>query len=115
MKKSVRIISTICLLCPIYAQANDYPTQARVEYVLQCMNKHGGANYDTLYPCVCSIDKIAAAIPYEKYVESETFSYMVKTPGEKGGAFRDAPGARGMVKSFAKVVNAAEDSCFVKK
>ena len=104
-----------CLLLAAPALANNYPTQARVEYVLRCMNEHGGQSYDTLYPCVCSIDKIAGKLPYEKYVESETFSVMVKTPGEKGGAFRDAPGVRGMIKDYRAVKQSAEDSCFVKR
>ena len=107
------IVAAACLAFPGLSQSNDYPTQARVEYVLQCMSKHGGANYDTLYPCVCSIDKIAAALPYDQYVESETFSYMIRTPGERGGAFRDAPGARKMVKNYKNLIKTAESSCFV--
>ena len=110
-----RYMFAACLIYPLFASANDFPTQARVEYVLGCMNEHGGQSYDTLYSCVCSIDKIAAQMSYERFVEAQTFSVMVKTPGEKGGAFRDAPGARGVVKSYAEVKKAATDSCFVKK
>ena len=102
------------LAFPALPSANDYPTQARVEYVLACMEAHGGQSYDTLYPCVCSIDKIAARLPYKKYTEAETFGVMIRTPGERGGAFRDAPGARDMVKKFVEIKQSAEDSCFVK-
>jgi len=77
------------------------------------MNKHGGENYDTLYPCVCAIDRIAEQLPYERYVHSETMSYMIRTPGERGGAFRDAPGARKEVRTFARVRHEAEQACFV--
>jgi hypothetical protein len=120
MLKGETVNKLACLLCvllcfPMTTSANDYPTQARVEYVLGCMNERGGQSYDTLYGCVCSIDKIAEGLPYERYVEAETFGVMVKTPGERGGAFRDAPGARGLLKQFAKLKESAETSCFVKR
>ncbi|NKC11498.1 MAG: hypothetical protein GKR94_04620 [Gammaproteobacteria bacterium] len=109
------VASLLCLVFAPQALANDYPTQARVEYVLSCMTANGGQSYDTLYPCVCSIDKIAQQIKYADYVHAETMSVMITTPGEKGGAFRDAPGARGMVKQFKNVREAAEQSCFVRR
>lgn len=113
--KSTLIFSVACLIVPATGLANnDYPTQARVEYVLGCMNERGGQTYDTLYGCVCSIDKIAAQLPYHDYVEAETFSVMTRTPGEQGGAFRDAPGARETVKEFKKIRKKAESSCFIK-
>ena len=112
-----KFIYPLCALLffPMIINANDYPTQARVEYVLGCMNAHGGQSYDTLYGCVCSIDKIAEKLPYERYVEAETFGVMIKTPGERGGAFRDAPGARDLVKQISKLKENVEASCFVKR
>ena len=112
---TARYIIAAFLIYPIVTHANDFPTQARVEYVLGCMNEHGGQSYDTLYSCVCSIDRIAAQMPYKSYVEAQTLSYMIKTPGEKGGAFRDAPGARGVVKALAELKETTKRSCFVKK
>ena len=70
---------------------NDFPTQARVEYVSQCMAEHGGTNLDNMYHCVCAVDKIAGLMRYEEYSESLTFTYMLDTPGDKGGEFRDPP------------------------
>jgi hypothetical protein len=114
--KSTLLFFIACLIVPtIGFAANDYPTQARVEYVLGCMNERGGQTYDNLYGCICSIDKIAAKLPYKDYVEAETFSVMVRTPGEQGGAFRDAPGARKSVKELKKIRETAESSCFVKR
>ena len=68
--------------------ANDFPTQARVEYVIACMNERGEQSYDTLYPCVCIVDRIASSMPYREYVEAETLTFLFSTPGEKGGVFR---------------------------
>ncbi len=93
---------------------NGYPTQARVEYVMQCMQKNGGQTYDTLYPCVCSIDKIAAQMPYADYAEAVTFSYMRGAPGEAGGVFRDPPRSKQLRSQLKEVEALAKKGCFVK-
>lgn len=108
-------VCALPMLAVSAAQANDFPTQARVEYVLQCMDKSGGQSYDTLYPCICSIDKIAGKMPYDTYEKAATLDVMVKTAGEKGGAFRDAPGARKLVKLLRTTREESERSCFVKR
>ena len=95
--------------------SNDFPTQARVEYVLQCMEKKGGQNYDTLYPCVCSIDKIAEKLTYDEFAEAQTFTYLRSTPGEKGAVFRDPPRAKELRNRLKEAVAFAEQSCFVKE
>ena len=105
---------TLGLLYASCLPANDFPTQARVEYVLACMEIHGGQSYDTLYPCVCSIDKIAAVYNYDEYVQAQMLSFLRSTPGERGGLFRDAtPNSRERVQTLAQVIDAAETSCFV--
>ena len=103
-----------CLLLPALAGANDFPTLARVEYVLRCMDAHGGQSYDTMYPCVCALDKIAGQFSYDEYVEAETFTMLRGTPGERGGVFRDPERAKALYKKFNTVVEGAEKSCFVK-
>jgi hypothetical protein len=103
-----------CLIAPSLSHSNDFPTQARVEYVLQCMELHGGQSYDTLYPCVCSVDKIAAEMSHAEYVEAATYSQMIKTPGERGGLFREMPGTRKLVKRFTRLKEKVETACFAK-
>ncbi|MGR9105917.1 MAG: hypothetical protein ACU843_03200 [Gammaproteobacteria bacterium] len=93
---------------------NGYPTLARVEYVLQCMEQHGGQNLDTLYPCVCSIDKIATQLPYDDYAEAQTFTAMRSAPGEGGGVFRDPPRATELRKKLEEAESFAQKSCYVK-
>lgn len=94
---------------------NDYPTQARVEYVFACMNKYGGENYDHMYGCVCTIDKIAEKIPYANFVATSTLAIMIKTPGERSAAFRDAGGGREAIKAFETFVADTEAACGLKK
>ena len=96
------------------AAANDFPTQARVEFVLGCMGERGGQSYDTLYPCICIIDRIASKMPYREYTAAEMLSFMYSTPGERGGIFRDAaPRSRKRIKTLQAARQEAEAACFV--
>lgn len=113
--KPLLFVTVLALFAPSLVSANDFPTQARVEYVLGCMDRNGGQSYNTFYPCVCAIDKIAEAMPYQAYEDAQTMSVMIRTPGEKGGPFRDAPGARKMVKNFNQVNKDVEKLCWVNK
>jgi len=97
------------------APVNDYPTQARVEYVFGCMNRYGAENYNTLYGCVCAIDHIAEKIPYANFVATSTLAVMIKTPGDRGGPFRDAAGGREAIQAFNTFVADTEATCGLKK
>lgn len=90
---------------------NDFPTQARVEYVMQCMAEHGGSNLDNMYHCVCAIDRIAAAMSFQDYSEALTFTYLFDTPGDKGGEFRDPPKSK-ILRDQLKSAKKSTDSCF---
>jgi hypothetical protein len=94
---------------------NDFPTQDRVEYVLECVAKKGGLKYETLYPCICKIDKIAEKMKYNEYAEARTINFMRKTPGEQGGIFRDPPKAKQLRDQLKSAEKYAEDSCVVKQ
>ncbi len=112
--KSVAVTLTLCsLLLASIATANDFPTQARVEYVLRCMDSYGGQKYEILYSCICVIDKIAENIPYDEYVEGEVFAQLRTTPGERGSVFRDPDRASLLVKKISDLTEDAEKSCFV--
>jgi hypothetical protein len=90
--------------------ANDFPTLARVEFVLRCMEYHGGQVYENMYACVCSIDRIATVFSYDEFVRAEVLAQLRTTPGERGGLFRE--GGRELVTKYLEVTEAAEQSCF---
>ena len=117
MKKSLFALAFAALSSFPYggsAVANDFPTQARVEFVFSCMGERGGQSYNTLYPCVCVIDRIASRMSYRDYTAAETLSFLYSTPGEKGGIFRDAaPQSRKRIKNLQAVRREAEAACFV--
>ncbi len=94
------------------APANDFPTLTRVEYVLHCMQEKGGKNYDNLYHCVCAVDKIAAKMPHEKFLEAQTFETNKNLAGERGGLFRDPPQAKELRDQLKAVQEEAIAACF---
>lgn len=113
MKTKVPIIALACLL-PASSSANDFPTQARVEFVLGCMHEHGGQTWDTLYRCVCLIDRIAADMSYAEFAEAQVFSQLRSTPGERGGVFRDPDQAKYLTEKLDAATERARAACFVR-
>lgn len=95
------------------AVVNDFPTQARVEYVFECMEQHGGQNYDNLYHCSCMMDEIAKRLPYQEYSEAVVFTKLRSTPGEAGGVFRDPPQAKRLREKLQAAESEAESICFI--
>jgi hypothetical protein len=72
--------------CAVAAQAaelpaNDYPTIARADYVFACMQVNGQTR-EALEKCSCSIDQIAAVLPWSEYEETETIMSVSQRGGE---------------------------------
>lgn len=95
------------------ARVNDFPTRDRVDYVLECVAKHGGLSYINQYACGCKIDKIAEQLSFEEYDAARTFAQMQKTPGEQGAAFRDPKQSKDLRSKLKEADAAAEKACFV--
>ena len=94
---------------------NNYPTRDRVEYVFNCIAKHGGKlDYVTQYACGCKIDKIAEKLTFEEYEAASTFTMLRSTPGEKGAVFRDPSQSKDLRTRLKEAEAYAEESCFVK-
>lgn len=90
---------------------NDYPTNARVDYVFGCMKANGETQH-SLEQCSCSIDVIASIIPYERYVTAETVLRMAQVPGNLGGEFRSTAQAKTALDNLRRAQAEAEVRCF---
>ncbi|MBA2780970.1 hypothetical protein [Billgrantia kenyensis] len=103
----------VCLLLPFAAPslANDYPTEARVDYVLGCMASNGNT-YLTMQKCSCSIDVIAEHLPYETYEQVETVLGMQDQRGELGVLFRTERGMQDQVQALHQAQADANLRCF---
>ncbi|ANT63480.1 hypothetical protein AYJ57_23690 (plasmid) [Salipiger sp. CCB-MM3] len=90
---------------------NDYPTEARADYVFGCMASNGQSR-QVLQQCACSIDEIAAILPYERYVEAETVLSMRLTGGERMAVFNGSAAANAIVADLRRAQAEAEVVCF---
>ncbi len=91
------------------AKGYDYPTQGRVEYVLGCMDEKGH-DFANVYKCSCTIDRIAAVLPYDDYVEQMTFAKYATLGGEGGNEFR-VDRARAQTKKCRALQQEAYQAC----
>jgi hypothetical protein len=91
--------------------ANDYPTEARANYVFGCMAVNGQTP-EALRKCSCAIDVIATILPYDGYVSAETVLTMRQTSGERSTLFRDTAPANTHVANLRRAEAEAEIICF---
>ncbi len=104
-----------CLASPCIAAtapgANDYPTEARADYVFGCMKANGDTR-TALQQCSCSIDAIASILPYDRYVEAEAVLSLAQVPGPFGAMFRSPEPAKAAVNDLRRAQAEAEVRCF---
>jgi hypothetical protein len=90
---------------------NDYPTEARADYVYVCM-KMNGETQDMLKRCSCSIDVIASLLPYDRYEAAQTVASMNQALGQIGTMFRNSPQAKETSVELRRAQAEAEVRCF---
>jgi hypothetical protein len=94
------------------APANDYPTEARANYVFACMTTNGRTQ-EALHRCACAIDVIAAAVPFADYEKAETILRMRRVGG--GGylaqEFR-VPISNAILRALQEAQAEADVTCF---
>jgi hypothetical protein len=91
----------------------DYPTEELADYVFGCMAANGQTQ-TALRACSCSIDTIAAKLPYDDYVNAETVLRMQQIPGgdDRAIIFRTQPMMLAMVDKLKQAQVEAEQKCF---
>ena len=114
--KMIKRVMLLALIQPMAAFAgNDFPTVDRVNYVLDCMDRHGEQSITNLLGCSCTIDAIASKMKYEKYSDAKTYEEYKDTPGDKGDAFRTNERAKTLYNKMGELEAEAEKHCFVKQ
>jgi lysyl-tRNA synthetase class II len=107
-------LATIMLSASVLRAAepvNDYPTVVRADYVFACMQVNGQTR-EALEKCSCSIDAIAALLPYDSYEEAETIMRVRQRGGEKAAIFLTNPALRAKVDDLKRAQIEAELRCF---
>ena len=90
---------------------NDYPTSARADYVFACMQTNGQTR-DALERCSCSVDAVAAIIPYAEYESTQTIMSVGQRPGDNSEVFRSYGPFKEQVKKLKTAQVEAELRCF---
>jgi S1-C subfamily serine protease len=97
------------------SKANDFPTYARVEFVLACMRDNPTMGQEAIYKCSCAIDAIATEVNYETWVDLSTIANATTIAGERGGVMRDMKDGRKMIARFREIQDSARKGCFLEK
>jgi lysyl-tRNA synthetase class II len=105
------VVSGSALAQSTAAGLNDYPTEARADYVFGCMAANGQSR-EMLQKCSCSIDRIASILTYDDYVEAETVLSLQQAGGERMSVFKSAQFARDYVANLRRAQAEAEILCF---
>ena len=90
---------------------NDYPTSARADYVFACMQTNGQTR-TALDQCSCSIDAVAAILPYSEYEAAQTIMSIAQRPGDNAQVFRSYGPYKEQVKKLKTAQVEAELRCF---
>ncbi|HSC98386.1 MAG TPA: hypothetical protein VLI21_05765 [Casimicrobiaceae bacterium] len=96
------------------AHANDFPTRARVEFVLKCMQDTKAPPEEAMYKCSCAIDAIATKVKYEQWVDMSTVANGMTIAGERGGVMRDIKDGRSIATSYRTLQENAKKACFIR-
>ena len=109
------LICVVALLAAAPLRANDFPTVARVEFVLSCMRDSKAAAHEMLYKCSCLVDSIAQRMRYDEWVELSTLANAMPIAGERGGALRDLKDGRKRVAELRRLQEDAKKGCFIER
>ncbi|HEY0292997.1 MAG TPA: hypothetical protein VGC51_11815 [Hansschlegelia sp.] len=115
MMGRLTLVSLAMLLTAAGASAadvtDDYSTVDKSDYVFGCMAANGQTR-EALERCSCSIDTIAAILPYADYEEAETVLRMNKVAGQSSELFRSSPELRDKVANLRRAQAEADVKCF---
>ena len=90
---------------------NPYPTQTKVQYVLQCLDANGRSP-ENLQRCSCGIDVIASLVSYDLYETAETGLQMTGVPGTRAAAMRQTTTVIDAIDTLRKAQAESNLRCF---
>jgi hypothetical protein len=108
------LLLTLLAALAASADAHDYPTVDRVQYVEACIRDHPERQrQEMIYKCSCVVDALALQLSYEDFVEASTAAYMGQAAGERGTAVRESAPGKGLMSVFSKAQKAAFRQCMI--
>lgn len=113
MRALIAVALAALLAGKALAAANDYPTSARVDFVIGCMAANNNT-HEAMLRCSCAIDAIAGLMSYSEYERAETALRMQagSLGGDRAGLFRDPPEMRQLLEELRRSQAEANLQCF---
>lgn len=97
---------------PALAVGFDYPTQDRVEYVLECMQeKPDKPSFEMLSKCSCALDEMRKKLPHKKFVEMSTAMKAITIAGDR--SLRESEPAQRAAREFRELQAKARKACYI--
>jgi hypothetical protein len=109
----IRYATSLIFFVASIGCANDFPTRARVEFVLTCMKESKVPPQESMYKCSCAIDEIAGKVDYSTWVDLSTVANGITIAGERGGVMRDMKDGRKLAASYRDLQDSAKKACFL--
>jgi hypothetical protein len=113
MNPRLLLLPALLAAAAAHADANDFPTRARVEFVLDCMRQSGVPQQEAMYKCSCAIDAVAEQVDYRTWVDLSTVANAITMAGERGGELRDMKDGRKLIASYKDLRDKAMKACFL--
>ena len=93
------------------SKSNDFPTQARSEFVFACMSSNE-SNRDFMAKCSCAIDEIDKRISYEEYAQAEAIARLWEGASPREEAFKSVGLSKDRMQKLFRAQAASELECF---
>ncbi|MCJ2082524.1 hypothetical protein [Methylobacterium sp. J-090] len=90
---------------------NDYPTEARADYIFGCMAANGQSR-ESLSRCSCSLDALASILSYDHYVQASTVLSMRQGIGQRANEFKSTKVFDDKVAELRRAQAEAEIRCY---
>jgi len=114
-KASILLLSFGLVSLPAISVANDFSTETRVQYVIECMEANPKMIiYEAVHKCSCVVDKIAEQFTQVQFEQANTGFQMKNMPADRGGVFRDDADVEDGISNFTQVQALAYESCRIR-
>ena len=114
MRRRYWLIAAALALLTSTAQANDFPTLDRVQFVETCIRDHPDrSRQEMIYKCSCAVDAIADEVTYAEYVDLATGFAAGQVAGERGAAIRESTQGRDLASRYRAIQGRAFKACLI--
>jgi len=94
---------------------HDFPTNERVQFVLECMREHPGPEFEMVQKCSCALDRIAEQLSFDDFITASTLAKAASIAGERGGALRNNESAQADASRYRDLYDSVRTKCMFRR